>query len=89
MQITELQRAAETRLNSLSPPLLAEYRALTAECKTLNSGVSGLQQELERVNAQVEAAEGALRRDRVRDEYALLEKRVSCGRRWTAASGWS
>jgi len=64
------------RLNSLSPPLLAEYRALTAECKTLNGTVGGLQAELERINGQVEAAEGAVKRDRNRDEYAILEKRV-------------
>jgi predicted nucleic acid-binding Zn-ribbon protein len=75
-QIAELQKAAEARLNSLSPPLLAEYRALTAECKTLNGTVGGLQAELERINTQVEAAEAAVKRDRNRDEYAILEKRV-------------
>ena len=35
-----------------------------------------MQHELEALNAQVEAAEAELRRDRVRDEYALMDKKV-------------
>jgi hypothetical protein len=35
-----------------------------------------MQHELEVLNGQVEAAESELRRDRVRDEYALMDKKV-------------
>lgn len=77
LQIAELQRASEARINSLSKPLQAEFKALGEENSALNAEIGTLQAQLEHVNAQVEAAENAMKRDRVRDEYALLDKRVS------------
>lgn len=75
-QIAEIERASEARMNSLAPALQAEYRALSDENKALGSEISSLQGQLEALNSHVEAAESAVRRDRVRDEYALLEKRA-------------
>jgi intraflagellar transport protein 74 len=77
MQIGELQRVAEARINSLPPPLQAEFKALNEENRALGAEMNILQTQLEQLNAQVEASEAALKRDRVRDEYAILEKRVA------------
>jgi intraflagellar transport protein 74 len=74
-QIIELQRAAEARLNSLQPQQVLEYRQMIAETRALSQEANGLQAELEQVNTQVEEAEAELKRDKVRDEYSLLEKR--------------
>jgi intraflagellar transport protein 74 len=74
-QIIELQRAAEARLNSLQPQQVLEYRQLVAETRAMSQEAASLQAELEQVNTQVEDAEAELKRDKVRDEYALLEKR--------------
>lgn len=76
-QISELQKAAEARLNSLAPPLQAEYRSLVAGSKALSANVVNLQSTLERINAQVETAEAAVKRDRNRDEHAMLEKKIA------------
>jgi hypothetical protein len=46
------------------------------ENRVLGQEVGGMQHELELLNAQVEGAEAELRRDRVRDEYALMDKKV-------------
>lgn len=75
-QIAEISRASEARMSALAPPLQAEYRALAEETKALSAEIASQQAALEAINSHVEAAEGALRRDRIRDEYALLEKKV-------------
>ena len=75
--IAALQRAAEERIASLPPAEAAEYRKLQAESVALGQEVERRQGELEAVNASVEAAEEALRRERVRDEYAAGEKRAA------------
>ena len=76
-QTAELLAAAEARIASLPPAAAAEYKRLQAESATLGREVEKKQGELEAVNAQVAAAEEALRRDRVRDEYAVAEKRLA------------
>ena len=76
-QITSLQRAAEERIFSLPPAEAAEYKRLQVEKETLSREAEVKQSELERVNAQVSEAEEALRRDKVRDEYASGEKRLT------------
>jgi intraflagellar transport protein 74 len=81
----ELQRAAEARINSLPPPLVQEYRALVAENRALAQEAGAQQGELEQLNAQIEQGEGELRRDRVRDEYALAEKRLTLLKRERAS----
>ena len=76
-QVGELQRQSEARINSLPAQQVHEYRAMAQETRALAQEAQALQAELERLNAQVEQAEGELRRDRVRDEYALLERRLA------------
>lgn len=80
-QINELQRAAEARINSLPPAQVAEYRQLVAENRALGQDAGAMQSALEQLNAEVDAAENDLRRDRIRDEYALAEKRLLLMRR--------
>lgn len=75
--IHELNRAAEARINSLPPALIAEYRSLTAENHAMANEANNAQNELENINAQIEHAEVQLKQDRIRDEYALLEKRFN------------
>jgi intraflagellar transport protein 74 len=75
--IKELHGAAEARIASLPASGRAEYKAL-AEASREHAGViARLQAELEATNAEIENAEEVLRRDRSRDEYAVLEKRVA------------
>lgn len=80
-QISQLQRISEARLASLPPVQLAEYRNLQAESRSLTSEIQQQQTELERLNQQVEAAESTVRSDTLRDECALLEKRIAHLRR--------
>lgn len=75
-QIAELSRAAEARIASLPKAAQAEYKALLDENRALASEMATLQAQLEQVNGMVEAAEAAIKRDRVRDEYAIVDKRV-------------
>ena len=76
-QISELLAAAEARIASLPPGAAAEYKRLQGESGALGREVERKQAELEAVNAQVSAAEEALRRDRVRDDYGVAEKRLA------------
>jgi len=86
-QIAEIARASEARMTALAPPLQAEYRALADETKSLSAEIASQQAALEAINSHVDAAEGALRRDRVRDEYALLEKKVGAARSESGGRG--
>jgi len=76
-QIASLQRAAEERLSSLPPAELAEYKRLLLEKEAVSRDAEVRQGELEQVNSLVAESEEALKRDRVRDEYASGEKRLS------------
>jgi chromosome segregation ATPase len=76
-QIVELLAAAEARIAALPPGSAAEYKRLQGESGALGREVERKQAELEAVNAQVSAAEEMLKRDRVRDEYAVTEKRLA------------
>jgi hypothetical protein len=75
--IASLQRAAEERIASLPPAEAQEYRKLQVESTSLSREVEKKQAELETVNSAVEAAEEALAREHVRDEYAAGEKRLA------------
>ena len=75
--MAELQRQSEARINSLPAQQVQAYRQLTQETRALAQEAQAQQAELEQLNAQVEHAEAELRRDRVRDEFAATEKRVS------------
>ena len=77
--VADLQRAASERINSLPPDAIAEYRALVEENAGLETAIEAAQRELEALNAGIEAAEGDVRRDRVRDDYVQHEKRVRRG----------
>ena len=75
--IHDLNRSAESRINSLPPALIAEYRTLTAENHAMTNEANNAQNELENINNQIEHMEMQLKQDRIRDEYALLEKRLN------------
>jgi len=74
--IEGLHKQAEARLATLPPALQQEYRQLQDNNKKMEQQVTQLQSELERVNGAVQEAEEHLRRDRNRQEYAGLERKL-------------
>jgi intraflagellar transport protein 74 len=75
--IEELTRAAESKLASLHPSQVAEYRALGEERAALADDKAAAQGDLEALNAQIGAVEAALGRDSIREEYLLFKKKSS------------
>jgi len=75
--IAELGRAAEARIGALPPAAAAEYRSAVEAARAAGGAVARLQADLAAVNAAIESAEEALRRDRSRDEHAALGRRVA------------
>lgn len=73
-QIRELHQASEDKILSLPRQLQEEYTALTNQNQAKQQEINVKRDELDQMDSQIAGMEGALRKDRTRDEYSRLMK---------------
>ncbi len=75
-QLSELEARNEARLDGLRPEAKTEYRRILERNLEHSGKVATLQAELEAVSQRIHEAEDELARDKFRDEYVKLERRM-------------
>ena len=75
-QIRELHQASEDKILSLPRQLQEEYTMLTNQNQAKQQEINVKRDELDQLDSQIAGMEGALRKDRTRDEYARLMKEL-------------
>eukprot|EP00947_MAST-08B_sp_MAST-8B-sp1_P001371 g1371.t1 len=75
-QIQQMHAAAEEKVNALAPEKLQKYRELLVASKQMGQEVAQQQGEIEAMDHRIRTHEAALKDDRYRDEYHLLQKQL-------------